>query len=308
MSFSLAFGIGQRTVVNSLAIHLTLPFGSDVSLLAVKGKGMVIPSLRRKESERLMMLGSLGKLYTLGYPVDWHQLYPQAGNFVRLPSYPWQRQRYWYESVESQQSRLGTNPLFPNLAESDRQTLIEQLNKSGRFSESEMKLLPKLLNALFEQSEKQLISDSLPSAFSVAEWMPTPGEIRDAVMPFVGELIPQPELLDGLESLSIDYILNAFKEMGWKFQQGQRLTTAFIAEQLGVVNQQQRLLGRLLEIISEVGVLKGIGSEWEVAFVPEIQSPQERWSRLLIQYPAAKAELILLDRCASKLGKVLQGT
>ena len=32
-----------------------------------------------------MMLGSLGKLYTLGYPVDWHRLYPQPRRFVRLP-------------------------------------------------------------------------------------------------------------------------------------------------------------------------------------------------------------------------------
>ncbi|MFW9259889.1 SDR family NAD(P)-dependent oxidoreductase [Nostoc sp. CALU 546] len=67
----------------------------------------VLPSLRRKEAERAMMLGSFGKLYTLGYPVDWNHLYPQGGSLVRLPSYPWQRERYWHESEQSLQARLG---------------------------------------------------------------------------------------------------------------------------------------------------------------------------------------------------------
>ena len=65
-----------------------------------------LPSLRRKEPEQIVMQGSFGKLYTLGYPVDWRRLYPE-GQFVRLPSYPWQRERYWNESKESQQARLG---------------------------------------------------------------------------------------------------------------------------------------------------------------------------------------------------------
>ena len=67
----------------------------------------VLPSVRRKEPERAMMLGSIGRLYTLGYPVDWNLLYPEKGQFVKLPSYPWQRERYWHESSESQQARLG---------------------------------------------------------------------------------------------------------------------------------------------------------------------------------------------------------
>ncbi|MFN6571716.1 SDR family NAD(P)-dependent oxidoreductase [Dendronalium sp. ChiSLP03b] len=75
-------------------------------ILEVNQTATVLPCLRRKELEQVMLLGSFGKLYTLGYPVDWHRLYPQ-GEFVRLPSYPWQGDRYWHESEESQQARLG---------------------------------------------------------------------------------------------------------------------------------------------------------------------------------------------------------
>ena len=60
-------------------------------------EGAVLPSLRREEDERTVLLGSLGALYTLGYPVDWNLVYPAAGRCVRLPLYPWQRERCWFE-------------------------------------------------------------------------------------------------------------------------------------------------------------------------------------------------------------------
>ena len=75
-------------------------------------KGTVIPSLRRKNKdesvldERALLLNSLGKLYVCGYAVDWTKQYPE-GQVVRLPSYPWQRERYWSETKESEQRRRG---------------------------------------------------------------------------------------------------------------------------------------------------------------------------------------------------------
>jgi myxalamid-type polyketide synthase MxaE and MxaD len=75
----------------------------------------VLPSLRREEDEHTVLLGSLGALYTLGYPVDWNLIYPTAGRCVRLPLYPWQRERCWLEpsagdtdSHRDQVSRSGT--------------------------------------------------------------------------------------------------------------------------------------------------------------------------------------------------------
>lgn len=78
-------------------------------------QGAVLPSLRRQEPERRRLLGSLGRLYTLGWPVDWPRLYPEGGTFVKLPAYPWQRERYWNESEESRKCRLGNDDLHPLL-------------------------------------------------------------------------------------------------------------------------------------------------------------------------------------------------
>jgi amino acid adenylation domain-containing protein len=58
--------------------------------------GTVLPTLRREEDERAVMLGSLAALYVRGRPVDWRGLYPR-GAHVPLPTYPWQRERHWFE-------------------------------------------------------------------------------------------------------------------------------------------------------------------------------------------------------------------
>ncbi|MEV4561332.1 acyltransferase domain-containing protein [Kitasatospora sp. NPDC049285] len=59
----------------------------------------VVPSLRRNEGERETLLGSVGRLYTAGLPLDLGLVRGAALHGARLPSYPWQRQRLWYEAV-----------------------------------------------------------------------------------------------------------------------------------------------------------------------------------------------------------------
>jgi acyl transferase domain-containing protein/pimeloyl-ACP methyl ester carboxylesterase len=63
-------------------------------------EGVALPSLRRHENEKLTLLSSLGKLYTQGHPVDWQRLYAAGGTCVPLPTYPWQRKRYWLNEAQ----------------------------------------------------------------------------------------------------------------------------------------------------------------------------------------------------------------
>jgi amino acid adenylation domain-containing protein len=102
--------------------------GRDVSLLA---------SLRRLEPERATLLRSLGRLHTLGQPIDWRGVLPGPHRFVRLPSYPWQRQRFWYESEDSRTTRL-TAPAHPLLGSPLRGP------RSAWESRVDLKLIPSL--------------------------------------------------------------------------------------------------------------------------------------------------------------------
>lgn len=70
--------------------------------------GIVVPSLRRGQDEKPILLDSVGKLFTEGVKLNWSQVNGN-GQFVKLPSYPWQRVRYWHESEASQKDRIGQN-------------------------------------------------------------------------------------------------------------------------------------------------------------------------------------------------------
>ncbi|MBI2838246.1 MAG: amino acid adenylation domain-containing protein [Acidobacteria bacterium] len=79
-----------------LSPHPTLSVAIQENLTHRGSEGTVLPSLRREEPARSVLLGTLGAFYTLGYPIDWRRLYPRRGRCVGLPSYPWQRERFWH--------------------------------------------------------------------------------------------------------------------------------------------------------------------------------------------------------------------
>ncbi|MFV3130816.1 type I polyketide synthase [Niveispirillum sp. KHB5.9] len=58
---------------------------------------MVVPGLRRGTDDHVGVLSALGRLYGAGIDtIRWDRLYP-AGRVLDLPTYPWQRRRFWHE-------------------------------------------------------------------------------------------------------------------------------------------------------------------------------------------------------------------
>jgi acyl transferase domain-containing protein len=56
-----------------------------------------LPSLRRGQSDVRTILASLGEWYARGGAVDWAAVYEGVAERVVLPTYPFQRQRYWVD-------------------------------------------------------------------------------------------------------------------------------------------------------------------------------------------------------------------
>ncbi|HEX5873640.1 MAG TPA: beta-ketoacyl synthase N-terminal-like domain-containing protein, partial [Pyrinomonadaceae bacterium] len=78
--------------------HAVLTPEIEACLKSDNDSARAIPTLRRDNDERSMLLRSLGALYTSGRTIRWEHLYPRRGRQVRLPSYQWQRKRYWIQS------------------------------------------------------------------------------------------------------------------------------------------------------------------------------------------------------------------
>jgi len=56
--------------------------------------------LRREEPELHRLLEGVAGLHLLGVDVDWEALAPPSAQPVRLPGYPWQRERHWLDRWE----------------------------------------------------------------------------------------------------------------------------------------------------------------------------------------------------------------
>ena len=60
-----------------------------------------VPTLRRGEPQAQCFLESLGRLYERGCTVEWTAWAERhRGRLIQLPTYPWQRQRYWAQGLE----------------------------------------------------------------------------------------------------------------------------------------------------------------------------------------------------------------
>ena len=68
---------------------------------------LVLPSLRRGERGLDTLRSSAAFLYARGLDLDWTRVTP-PGRLVRLPHYPWQRERYWIDTASRGPTSRGT--------------------------------------------------------------------------------------------------------------------------------------------------------------------------------------------------------
>ncbi len=87
---------GYRSVVE-IAPHPVLMSNLQQCIAAHGTNARVIATLRRNGEGRRSMLEALGALHVDGVDVDWKNIYPNGGRVVSLPTYPWQRERYWVD-------------------------------------------------------------------------------------------------------------------------------------------------------------------------------------------------------------------
>lgn len=103
--------LADRHVDVCLEIGPAALAGSIGRLLAQNGaSGLVIPSLLSADVGdvgAVSVLAAVGALYVAGADVLWERLASANGRCVRVPTYPWQRQRFWLPG----KNRLAKPPL-----------------------------------------------------------------------------------------------------------------------------------------------------------------------------------------------------
>ncbi|HRI53605.1 MAG TPA: beta-ketoacyl synthase N-terminal-like domain-containing protein, partial [Pseudomonadota bacterium] len=151
------FGDGIRTLQEA-GVGTFLEVGPRPTLLgfvrpAETGKEPVrLASLRPGVSETAALLEALAGWQVHGGAVDWQGVFPSGGQLLELPTYPWQRQRYWIQTpaVPPAAARAAGSVL----ADLSPDALAAELTTAAGLSGAEEPLARRLLTALRERTDE----------------------------------------------------------------------------------------------------------------------------------------------------------
>ncbi len=125
------------------------------------GNYTFLPSLRPQKPDWQQILESLAQLYLQGIAINWQSFerdYPQRRRVI-LPTYPFQRQRYWIQNTPKRQNisspETDWTPLFSLLDQGKIEQVKSQLETVETLSAEEIKLLPKLLELITNKHQQQ---------------------------------------------------------------------------------------------------------------------------------------------------------
>ncbi|WP_444545653.1 type I polyketide synthase [Streptomyces termitum] len=90
-------------------VTAALEIGPDgvLSALAADLVPTAVPLLRRDRPEAPTAVAAVGRLHQHGVPVDWRALFPTGSTRVDLPTYAFQRERYWVQAAPASAGAAG---------------------------------------------------------------------------------------------------------------------------------------------------------------------------------------------------------
>ncbi|MEZ4867751.1 MAG: type I polyketide synthase [Caldilineaceae bacterium] len=170
--------IGPKPILLGMGRHC-LPETRSVPALAER---MWLPSLRQDREESQQMLTTLGALYVRGAEIDWTGFYHQERAIRRkvvLPTYPFQRQRYWLPTAKQTHAAVSHHADTPVQAPTPivdwlTQGQLEPLTNLLRphLQAEQMAALPAMLAALAQAHQRQLTAGSMPGWLYQLAWQP----------------------------------------------------------------------------------------------------------------------------------------
>ncbi|MEU1949905.1 SDR family NAD(P)-dependent oxidoreductase, partial [Streptomyces sp. NPDC020125] len=103
------FADGLETL-RGLGVESFLELGPDGTLTAL-ADGDGLPVLRPDRPEPIAVMEALGGLFVRGVEIDWSVVFP-GGRLVDLPTYAFQRERFWLESSSAQPGTSAVDAAF----------------------------------------------------------------------------------------------------------------------------------------------------------------------------------------------------
>lgn len=251
--------------------------------------GNWLASLRRGGDDYATMLNALGQLYVAGAEVDWHGFdAPFRPAKARLPNYPFQRERFWFNE------RSKGQPAEP---QPSHQEVDQGRRAPGTLAGNEASArIRGLLHEIAWRPARTLAVDEVEQVLA--------RRIDDAASG--GVLTAYADFAAALDRLSSLYIVKALQRLGWSMVPG-ATARRDLRSRLGVQPRYERLFERMLSILEEDGLLERNGDVVRVLSPPPGDDPEGFAMALLSAHQDCAAELTLTNRCGLALSEVLRG-
>ncbi|MFT6960415.1 MAG: acyl transferase domain-containing protein/thioesterase domain-containing protein [Flammeovirgaceae bacterium] len=134
-----------------ISAHPVLCHALNQNFTHFDSQAFAIPSQLREKDELEIFWSAWGKLYQVGYEVDWSLLYKSDYQFIVLPTYPWQHKRFWIENKDFKVESESVEDGNPNLeSEEEGGTLasvIYNFEEEEQFESIQLLLRKELLKA-----------------------------------------------------------------------------------------------------------------------------------------------------------------
>jgi acyl transferase domain-containing protein/surfactin synthase thioesterase subunit len=134
--------------------------GMGYSCLSNAANYALLPSLRPQKSDWQQLLESLKEIYLRGIVIDWfgfeRDYLPRRR--LELPTYPFQRQRYWVKANQTRSIPFADNQstsLLSLLSQGKLEEVKSQLEITVNLSAVEIELLPKFLKLLVDRQQPE---------------------------------------------------------------------------------------------------------------------------------------------------------
>ena len=161
------------------------------------------------------------------------------------------------------------------------------------------------------------LAESAPSA----DFLTGPAEIASRIEAYSAylaeegaDIAERDGYLADMQRLAQSYTLSALEQLGWRRQARERIEPEGLLNRLNILPTHRRLLERLIEMMTEVGLLEearggrvvAVGAEFPLPD-ESLGNPESLAARMMDKYPYASVEIGLLQRCGSALADVLSG-
>jgi acyl transferase domain-containing protein len=89
----------HHVVYVEMSPHPTLLHAIHENTSESEYKAKAVASFMRDRDEQISFYENFTELFTTNAPFDWSAIYPEIRSFVELPTYAWQKERYWIDAA-----------------------------------------------------------------------------------------------------------------------------------------------------------------------------------------------------------------